>query len=116
MKMLLVLALFIGSVSVFGAAQGFGTGTLGGKSDLPKTVPHAVNPHRDVPKNCQQTLEADDSVLLTCECEACGQPDARDGLNPLPWSCELRQERLFCGYGGSDSAIIDTRSSGRSRI
>jgi hypothetical protein len=116
MKILLVLALFISSVSGFGAAQGFGAGAQGGKDDLPKTVPHAVNPHLDIPKNCQQTLEADDSVLLTCECEACGHTEASDGLNPLPWSCEVRQESLFCGYGGSGSEIVDTRSSGRSRI
>ena len=43
-------------------------------------------------------IEPDGSVLLTCECEACGQPDERDGLDPVPWVCKSTDGGLYCSY------------------
>jgi hypothetical protein len=117
--MLLVLVLSVSSVSLVGAV---GPGASGAADDTPKSIPHAINPHLDIPKNCQQTIEADDSVLLTCECEACGHPEARDGMNPVHRSCDFRKEGLFCSYGDdnsntdTDTDAVDTSGRGRVKI
>jgi hypothetical protein len=108
-KRLLVLVLCISAVSWVGAVA------QNTKEAPRKAVPDSTFvPHRDIPKNCRQTLEADGSVLVTCDCEACGKPEARDGLNPLPWSCVTSEQGVICGYGLGNAA--DTEQRGRSRI
>ena len=109
MKKLLAFVLSISSVSFLGAAS------QAAPNDPPKPDPNpAFVPHRDIPQNCRQTIQADGSVLLTCDCENCGQPDARDGPNPIPWSCVIRKQGLTCGYGVGD--MVDTGSRVKSTI
>lgn len=55
-------------------------------------------PHLEIPRNCIRTQEADGSVLVTCDCEDCGHPEARDGLTPLPYSCTVQNHTVICGY------------------
>lgn len=94
MKKLLVFVLFIGCASYAGAAP------QSAANAPPSPDPQAsATGHLDIPKNCQQTLEEDGSVLMTCECENCGQPEARDGENPLPWTCVSKEGALTCDYG-----------------
>lgn len=103
MKRLLLVVLTIGFIGFIGVASGCAT-RQAPKSEAERRVvpgPATVNPHLDVPRNCQQTRNADGSVLMTCECENCGHPEARDGLPPAPWPCVLRDQGLFCGYGNS---------------
>jgi hypothetical protein len=103
-RTLLVFVLSISCVSFVGAAAQSTTNAP------PKPDAHsAFVPHLDIPQNCQKTLEADGSVLMTCDCENCGQPEARDGLYPLPWGCVTRKEGVACSYGEGD--VIDTSSS-----
>ena len=100
MKVLLVLVLALSSVA-------YGSGPQGASdTDRPKLqLEHPVNP-LDIPRNCQTTIQKDDSVLLTCECENCGQPDSSDGPDPVPWTCKSRDGGLYCSYD------IDTQTSG----
>jgi hypothetical protein len=107
-KKLLVFVLFIGCASYVGAAA------QSAAEDPPKSdTPAAVTGRLDIPKNCQQTLEADDSVLMTCECPNCGQPDARDGVDPLPWACVAKQGALHCGYGETEEYQTGSRQKSR---
>lgn len=109
MKKLLAFVLSISSVSFLGAAPQSAT------KDSPKPDTHqAFVPHRDIPKDCRQIFEADGSVLVTCDCENCGQPEAKDGPHPVPWSCAVREEGLSCGYGVGD--VIETGSREKSKI
>lgn len=109
MKKLLVFVLLISSVGFLAAAPQPAT------NDPPNPDTHsAATPHLDIPKNCQQTLEEDGSVLLTCDCENCGHPEARDGPDPVPWSCVSRKEGLTCGYGVGD--VVETGSRQKTRI
>lgn len=101
MKRLLLVVFTIGSIGFIGVASGCST-RQASKSEAERRVvpgPATINPHLDVPRNCQPTENADGSVLMTCECENCGHPEARDGMIPAPWSCVLREQGLFCGYG-----------------
>ena len=98
MKVLLVLVLALSSVA-------YGSGPPGSDTDRLQ-LEQPVKPHLDIPRNCRTTIEKDDSVLLTCECENCGQPDSSDGLDPVPWACKSREGGLYCTYD------IDTQTSG----
>lgn len=113
-KMLLRLIWCISSVGLMWVALGCAT------RQVPKTeanrgmvpAPAADTPHVDVPKNCQRTPNADGSVLLTCDCEACGHPEPRDGMNPVPWSCTLRGKAVYCGYdNGNGLSASDGRNT-----
>jgi hypothetical protein len=96
-KKLLVFVLFIGCASLVSAAA------QTTKNDPPSPDSRAIaTGHLDIPKNCQQTMEEDGSVLVTCECENCGQVEARDGEDPLPWTCVAEQGALHCGYGETE--------------
>lgn len=109
MKKLLVFVLFVGCASYVGAAP------QSTAHDPPLPDPQAsLTGHLDVPKNCHQTLGADGSVLMTCECENCGQPEARDGSDPLPWTCANRQGAVHCSYGEPEEYQTGARQ--RSRI
>lgn len=108
-KRMLLFVLFINCVSLVGAAAQSTT------KDAPNPDSQsAFVPHRDIPRNCQKTQEADGSVLMTCECENCGQPEARDGTDLLPWSCVNREDGRVCGYGVYD--VIDKSSRVKSFI
>jgi len=98
-KVLLVLVLALSSV-----AYGSGPQEQGGAEE-PK-LGYPVNPHLEIPKNCRTIDQKDGSVLLTCECEACGEPDSHDGLDSVPWTCKSREGGLYCSYE------IDTQTSG----
>jgi hypothetical protein len=90
---LLVLVL---AISCAGFA---GPGPPTSPKESPKPPPQtARGPHTEYPRNCIQTLEADGSILVTCDCEACGHPEARDGLTPLPYSCWVQNNAVTCGY------------------
>lgn len=107
-KKLLVFVLFISSAAYVGAAP----------QSIPKDAPSpdaraSENGHLDIPKNCKQTLEADGSVLMTCECENCGQVEARDGENPLPWACVSREGALHCDYGEPEEYQTGARQKSR---
>ena len=107
-KRLMLFVLFISCVSLVGAAAQSTT------NDAPNPdSPSAFVPHREIPQNCQKTQEADGSVLLTCECENCGQPEAKDGMNPLPWSCVNREEGRVCDYGVDDVIVKSSRVKSR---
>ena len=102
MRLLPILVLALSSV-----AYGLGPPEQGQGADTPKLkLEHPVNPHLDIPTNCRTMIQTDDSVLLTCECEGCGQPNSRDGLDPVPWTCKSREGGLYCSYD------IDTQTSG----
>jgi hypothetical protein len=96
-KLLLTLVLVLGSVCF--ASVCFASGPQAGESGQaqPK-VEQPVNPHLDIPHDCKKTIEADGSVLLTCQCEDCGQPDETDGQNPVPWVCKPADDGLDCNY------------------
>jgi hypothetical protein len=107
-KKLLVFVLFVGCASYVGAAP------QSAANDPPSPDPQASATGRlEIPKNCQTTLEADGSVLLTCECENCGQPEARDGEDPLPWTCVSRQGTLHCDYGETEEHDTGARRKDR---
>jgi len=96
-KKLLVLVLSISCVSFVGSASS--PSVEASSPSVWSGIPDGlVRPHLDIPKNCVQTDQADGSVLVTCDCEACGKPEARDGLNPLPWGCEVEDQTVICGY------------------
>lgn len=97
MKKLLVLVLSISFVSFFGSAS---PPSAQDSSTSARSAPReeVFRPHLEIPKNCIQTLQADGSVLVTCDCTNCGHPEARDGLNPLPWGCEVEDHTVVCGY------------------
>ena len=100
MKLLLILVLALSSVA-------YGSGPQGSDAGSPKLqLEQPVTPHLDVPQNCQPTIEKDGSMLMTCECENCGQPESSDGLDPVPWACKSREGGLYCTYE------IDTQTSG----
>ena len=102
MRLLLILVLALSSVAFGSGPQDQGQG-----ADRPKLkLEHPVNPHLDVPKNCHTMIQKDDSVLMTCDCEACAQPDSHDGPDPVPWTCAPREGGLYCSYE------IDTQTSG----
>ncbi len=102
MRLLLVLVLALSSIG-YGQDQGQG-------AERPKLqLEHPVNPHLDIPQNCKTMIQKDGSVLLTCECEACAQPDSHDGLDPVPWTCNAREGGLYCSYE------IDTLTSGEKK-
>jgi hypothetical protein len=103
-KAVLILVLALSSVAYGSGPQGDGTD----KSQL--KLEHPVNPHLDVPRNCRSTIEKDDSVLLTCECEACGKPDSNEGPDPVPWTCKSRDGGLYCSYD------IDIQTSGERKL
>lgn len=108
MKKLLVFVLFVGCATyVVAAPQSSGNAS-------PSPDPQAsLTGHLDVPKNCQTTVEADGSVLTTCECENCGQPEARDGSDPLPWACVSRQGAMHCDYGEAEEPPTAARQKDR---
>jgi hypothetical protein len=93
-KKLLAIALCISSATFLGAAPQSAT-----KDPVDPDPNMTVAPRLDIPKNCQQTTEDDGSVLMTCECKNCGQPEARDGPDPVPWTCVSRKDGVTCGYG-----------------
>jgi hypothetical protein len=96
-KKLLVFVLFVGCAAYVGAAP------RSPANASPSPDPQAAQTgHLDVPRNCQTTTQADGSVLTTCECENCGQPEARDGSDPLPWACVSRQGAMHCDYGETE--------------
>jgi hypothetical protein len=96
-KKLLILALSISCVSFIGSASS--PSVEDPHSSIQSAITDGlIRPHLDIPKNCVKTDQADGSVLLTCDCEACGKPEARDGLNPLPWGCEVEEQTVICGY------------------
>jgi len=97
-KILLVLVLALSSVA-------YGSGPQGSDSDRPKLQLEQPG-NLDIPRNCRTTIEKDDSVLLTCECENCGQLDSSDGPDPVPWTCKSGEGGLYCSYD------IDTQTSG----
>lgn len=100
-RFLLILVLALSSVCYASGSQGQGA------ADRPKIqLEHPVNPHLDTPRNCRALEQQDGSVLMTCECEDCGQPDSHDGLDPVPWTCQSREGGLYCSYQ------IDTQTSG----
>jgi hypothetical protein len=108
-KKLLVFVLFAGCASYAGAAPQSAT-------DKPPLLPDPrpdFTGHLDVPKNCQTMLELDGSVLMTCDCENCGQPEARDGLDPLPWACVSRQGSIRCDYGEAEKNDSGARQKNR---
>ena len=91
-------------------AYGSGPEEQGQGADGPKLkLEQPVNPHLDIPKNCQNMIQKDGSVLMTCECEACGEPNSSDGLDSVPWTCKSREGGLYCSYD------IDTQSSGEKK-
>lgn len=97
-KKLLVFVLFVGCAAYVGAAPQPPANASPSSPD-----PQAAQTgHVDIPKNCQTTTEADGSALTTCECENCGQPEARDGSDPLPWACVSRRGSMHCDYGEAD--------------
>lgn len=103
MKLLLALVL---SISCAGFA-----GSAAQRPPTRASPPPAATirgPHTEIPTNCIKTQEADGSVLVTCDCEDCGHPEARDGLTPLPWSCRVVNHRMVCGYGNAE---IDQRNA-----
>lgn len=102
MRIVLILVLALSSVGYGAGPPEQGQGAEGPKLKLEQPV----NPHLDIPKNCQTMIQKDDSVLLTCECEACAQPDSHDGPDPVPWTCKSRQGGLYCSYD------IDTKTPG----
>jgi hypothetical protein len=106
-RRLLLAVLFIGAIGFIGVAAGCATRQVP-KPEAERRVlpgPATFNPHLDVPRNCLQTQNVDGSVLMTCECENCGHPEARDGMDPTPWSCVLRDQGLFCGYGNRSNDV-----------
>jgi hypothetical protein len=107
--MLLGFVLCISSVACFGAAP-----QSASKDPRTPDPNPALAHHLDIPKNCQQTFEANGSVLLTCECENCGQAEARDGFEPVPWSCVMRKDGVSCGYAIDDP--VETGSRAKSKI
>jgi hypothetical protein len=107
-KKLLVFVLFIGCASYVGVAQSTAKVPLSPDAK-------AMSPgHLEIPKNCQQTLEPDGSVLVTCECEQCGQVEATDGIDPLPWACVSEQGALHCGY--AETEAYETGARKKSKI
>ena len=102
MRILLILVLALSSV-----AYGSGPQEQEQGADQPKLkLEHPVNPHLDIPQNCRTMIQKDGSTLLTCECEACAQPDSHDGPDPVPWTCKSQEGGLYCSYE------MDTRSYG----
>lgn len=104
MKRLLLVILCISSVALMCIAMACATRqsakTEADRGLVPAPTPD--NSHLDIPRNCQQTPNADGSVLLTCECEGCGHPEPSDGMNPVPWSCTLRGNAVYCGYNNGN--------------
>jgi hypothetical protein len=96
-KKLLVLVLSISCVSFIGSASP-PSPQDSATPDHSAMLDDTFRPHLDIPTNCIQTQQADGSVLVTCDCENCGHPEARDGLNPLPWGCEVENRTVICGY------------------
>jgi hypothetical protein len=92
-KKLLVLVLFVSCAGF--ASSGRSPSAQGSPQPPPQTD---TGPHTIIPKNCIQTQEADGSVLVTCDCEACGHPEARDGMTPLPYACAQQNNAVTCGY------------------
>jgi hypothetical protein len=81
------------------AGMGYGSGPQA--KEKPKIqLEHPVNPHLDIPKNCQTVVEPDNSVILTCECEQCGKigPEDRAQVDPDPWVCKTKDGGLYCNY------------------
>lgn len=103
-KRLLLVFLCFSSVGLMCVAVGCATRQAPKKEAERKVAPAPVtaDSHLEIPRNCQRTPNADGSVLLTCECEACGDPEPRDGMSPVPWSCVLRDEGVFCGYNNGN--------------
>jgi hypothetical protein len=107
-KKLLVFVLFFGCATYVGAAPQSAT------DEAPLPDPRASIPGTlEIPKNCQTTLQADGSVLTTCECEQCGQLGARDGVDPLPWACVSRQGAIHCGYDATQEYETGARKKDR---
>jgi len=101
-RLLLVLVLALSSVG-YGQDQGQG-------AERPKLqLEQPVNPHLEIPQNCKTMIQKDDSVLMTCECEACGQPDSHDGTDAVPWTCKSSEGGLYCSYD------IDIQTSGEKK-
>ena len=105
MRLLLILMLALSAVSYGSGPPEQGQGAGGPKLKLE----HPANPHLDIPQNCRTMIQKDGSMLLTCECEACGQPDSHDGLDAVPWTCNPREGGLYCSYE------IDTQTSGEKK-
>jgi hypothetical protein len=96
-KKLLILVLSVSCLAFVGSASP-SSELDSSTSDRSVVRDGPFRPHLEIPRNCIQTQQADGSVLVTCDCEACGHPEARDGLNPLPWGCELKNQTVTCGY------------------
>lgn len=101
MRRLLLAWFFVGAIGLIGVAAGCATRQVPKPEAERRAIPGPTtfNPHLEVPRNCRPTQNVDGSVLMTCECENCGHPEAGDDMNPAPWSCVLRDQVLFCGYG-----------------
>jgi hypothetical protein len=107
-KKLLIFVLFVACASYVGVAQS--TAEVPSPPDA-----QAISPGQlEIPKNCQATPEPDGSVLMTCECEQCGQVEARDGVDPLPWACVSEQGALHCGY--AETEAYETGARKKSKI
>jgi hypothetical protein len=89
----LTLIVLAGSLLSFGSAPNNNAGS---------GARETFNPRLDIPKNCKAVTQPDDSVELTCECPACGKPDAPRAArgNPArdPWTCRSRAGGLYCSY------------------
>jgi hypothetical protein len=107
LRLLLIILIMLGGV-------GYGSGPQA--NDKPRIqLEHPKNPHLDIPKNCRNTVQADNSILLTCECEACGvaepqdfaqaEANARAEQDPDQWVCQAKDGGLYCDYN------LDTETS-----
>ena len=105
MRFLLVIVLALSSVAFGSGPQDEGQGAESPKLQLEQPG----IPHLDIAKNCRTMIQKDNSVLTTCECEACAQPDAHDGMDAVPWNCMPREGGLYCSYE------IDTQTSGEKK-
>lgn len=59
---------------------------------------------RETPNNCHKVKSKDGSDLLICDCDDCGKQEAKDGIHPKAYHCEVHpdpetgKDALFCGY------------------
>jgi len=107
-KLRLLLVIFL-TLSAIGYASG-------PQAYKPKIqLEHPVNPHLDIPKNCQQQELPGGTVLLTCECEACAQATADDLAGDLrepdQWKCASKDGALYCDYNLDTVTVPERRHS-----